>query len=141
MLWSQCKLATKRCTEFLCKKLPEFQKIANWNSDFRTLQKSEFQKKNPTGIFRIVNGIGIPPPMGVPEIGTKNRNSQPRVALYVGLTCGYGWCGGVCGALRRNCTNALGTCSNIKTCTFFCMLSQLMSIPRYLLPSQSIAQL
>jgi hypothetical protein len=27
MLWSQYKLATKRCTEFLCKKLPEFQKL------------------------------------------------------------------------------------------------------------------
>ncbi len=53
-------------------------KIANRNSNFLTLQKSEFQKKNPTGIFGIVNGIGIPPPMGVLEIGTKNRNSQPR---------------------------------------------------------------
>jgi hypothetical protein len=50
--------------------------------------KSEFQfsdspeigisKKNPTGIFGIVNKIGILPPMGVPEIRTKNRNSQPR---------------------------------------------------------------
>jgi hypothetical protein len=34
-------------------------------------------KKNPTGIFGIENGIGIPLPMGVPEIGTENRNSQP----------------------------------------------------------------
>ena len=53
-------------------------KIAIPNSDFLALQKSEFQKRNPTGIFGIVNGIGIPPPMGVPEIGTKNWNSQPR---------------------------------------------------------------
>jgi hypothetical protein len=52
-------------------------KIANRDSGFLTLQKSEFQKKM-TGIFRIVNGIGIPPPMGVPEIGTENWNSQPR---------------------------------------------------------------
>jgi hypothetical protein len=52
-------------------------KIANRNYDFLTLQKSEFQKKNPTKIFGIVNEIGIPPPMGVPEIGTKNRNSHP----------------------------------------------------------------
>jgi hypothetical protein len=50
--------------------------------------KSEFQfsdspeigisKKNPTGIFGIVNGIGILPPMGIPEIGAENWNSQPR---------------------------------------------------------------
>jgi hypothetical protein len=26
MLWSQYKLAMKRCTEFVCKKLPEFRK-------------------------------------------------------------------------------------------------------------------
>ncbi len=56
-------------------------KIANWNSDFLTLQKLEFQKKNPAGIFGIVNGIGIPPPMGIPEIGTENRNSQPSNKL------------------------------------------------------------
>ncbi len=35
------------------------------------------RKKFPTGIFGIVNGIGIPLPKGVPEIGTKNWNSQP----------------------------------------------------------------
>ncbi len=52
-------------------------KIANQNSNFLTLQKLEFQK-NLTRIFGIVNGIGILPPMGVPEIGTKNWNSQPR---------------------------------------------------------------
>jgi hypothetical protein len=46
-------------------------KIANRNSDFLALQKSEFQKKNPNGIFGIVNEIGIPPPMGVPKIGIK----------------------------------------------------------------------
>ncbi len=53
-------------------------KIANRNSDFLALQKSEFQKKNPTGILRIVNRIRIPPSMGVPEIRTENCNSQPR---------------------------------------------------------------
>jgi hypothetical protein len=52
-------------------------KIANRKSNFLALQKSEFQKKNPTGIFGIINRIGIPPLMGVPEIGTKNRNSHP----------------------------------------------------------------
>jgi hypothetical protein len=52
-------------------------KIANQNSNFLTLQKSKFQKKNQTGIFGSVNGIRIPPPMGVLEIGTKNPNSKP----------------------------------------------------------------
>jgi hypothetical protein len=33
---------------------------------------SEIRKKNPTGIFGIENGIGIPLTMGNPEIGTKN---------------------------------------------------------------------
>ncbi len=35
-------------------------------------------KKIPTGISGIKNGIGIPLLMGVPEMGTKNQNSQPR---------------------------------------------------------------
>jgi hypothetical protein len=48
---------------------PEFW---NRNSGFLTLQTSEFEKNFPTGIFGIVNGIGIPPLMGVPEIRTKN---------------------------------------------------------------------
>ncbi len=62
-------------------------KIANRNSDFLALQKLEFQRKIPTGIFGIVNGIGIPPLMGVPEIGTKNWNSQPSclVMLLLGF--------------------------------------------------------
>jgi hypothetical protein len=38
---------------------------------------SGIQKKNPTGIFGIKNEIRIPLPVGVPEIGTKNWNSQP----------------------------------------------------------------
>jgi hypothetical protein len=56
-----------------------------WDSKYR---KSELQfsyspdigisKKNPTGVFGIKNVIGIPLTMGVPEMGTKNRNSQPR---------------------------------------------------------------
>jgi hypothetical protein len=42
------------------------------------------RKKIPTGIFGIENRIGIPLPMGVPEIGTKNWNSQPsnKAKLY-----------------------------------------------------------
>jgi hypothetical protein len=42
--------------------------------DFST---AEF-KKNPTGVSRIKTGIRILLPVGVPEIGTKNWNSQPR---------------------------------------------------------------
>ena len=52
----------------------EFQ---NRKSDFLTLQTSELDKNFPTGIFGIVIRTGILFPMGVPEIGTKNRNSQP----------------------------------------------------------------
>ncbi len=42
------------------------------------LFNSGIQKNNLTKISGIGNGIGIPLPMGVPEIGTKNQNSQPR---------------------------------------------------------------
>ncbi len=52
----------------------EFQ---NRNSNFLTLQTSGLKKYFPTRIFGIKNRIGIPLTMGVPEIGTKNRNSQP----------------------------------------------------------------
>jgi hypothetical protein len=52
-------------------------KFWNSNSKILTLQTSEFKKYFPTGIFGIKNGIGIPLTMGVPEIGTKNWNSQP----------------------------------------------------------------
>jgi hypothetical protein len=55
-----------------------------WNSIFCKLefQFSDFpdigiSKKNPTGISRIKNGIRILLPIGVPEIGPKNWNSQP----------------------------------------------------------------
>jgi hypothetical protein len=47
--------------------------------DFSTV---EFKNKNPTGIFGIENGIRIPLPMGVPEIGTKNWNSQPWLTQW-----------------------------------------------------------
>jgi hypothetical protein len=77
MLWSQYKSARIRRTEFLPKQITGIPNNANRNSDFLTLQTSEFEKKNPTGIFGIKNGIGILLPMGVQEIGTKNWNSQP----------------------------------------------------------------
>jgi hypothetical protein len=79
MLWSQYKLTTIRRTEFLRRQITGIPNIANWNSDFLTLQTSEFQKKNPIGIFGIKNRIGILLTMGVPEIRTKNWNSKPRV--------------------------------------------------------------
>ncbi len=49
----------------------------NRNSNFLTLQTLEFKKYFPTRIFEIKSGIRIPLTMGVPEIGTKNQNSQP----------------------------------------------------------------
>jgi hypothetical protein len=48
---------------------------------FLNFSTAEFEKNFLTGIFGIKNGIGIPLPMGVPEIGTKNWNSQPRLGL------------------------------------------------------------
>jgi hypothetical protein len=66
-----------RRTEFLRKEITRIPNIANQNSNFLTLQTSEFQKKNPTRIFRIKHRIRIPLTMGVPEIGTENWNSQP----------------------------------------------------------------
>jgi hypothetical protein len=46
-------------------------------SEFQFLNflTAELEKKIPTGIFGIENGIRVPLPMGVPEIGTKNWNS------------------------------------------------------------------
>jgi hypothetical protein len=51
--------------------------IRNRNSDFLTLQTSEFKKYVLTRILGTENGIGILLTMGVPEIGTENQNSQP----------------------------------------------------------------
>ncbi len=83
MLWSQYKSATIRRSEFLRKQITWILNIANLDSDFLTLQTSEL-KKNLTGIFGIKNGTGILLTMGVPEIGTKNQNSQPRGGINVG---------------------------------------------------------
>jgi hypothetical protein len=70
-------------TEFLRKEITGIPNIANRNSDFLTLQTLEFQNKFPTGIFGNKNRIRIPLTMGVPEIGTKNQNSQPSVLCYL----------------------------------------------------------
>jgi hypothetical protein len=78
MLWSQYKLARIRCTEFLCKEITRIPNIANRNSDFLTLQAWEFQINLTNGIFGIEHGIKILLMMGVPEIRTKNWNSQLR---------------------------------------------------------------
>ncbi len=52
----------------------------NRNSNFSIFQQRSLINFFPIGIFGIGNGSGIPLPMGVPEIGTKNRNSQPSKA-------------------------------------------------------------
>ncbi len=67
-----------RRNEVLRQQITGIPNFANWNSDFLTFQKTEFQKIL-AGIFGIRNGIEIPLPMGVPEIRTKNWNSQPRM--------------------------------------------------------------
>ncbi len=61
----------------------------NRNSNFSIFQQRN-SKKNLTGIFGIKNGIGIPLSMGVPEIGTKNWNSQPSFQLG-GFLCRQSW--------------------------------------------------
>jgi hypothetical protein len=86
MLWSQYKLAMIRRNEFLRKQITGIPNIANRNLNFLTLQTSEFQKKIPTRIFGIKNGIGIPLPMGVPEIETENWNSRPRLEGFTYAT-------------------------------------------------------
>ena len=92
MLWSQYKLATIRRTEFLRKQITGIPNIANWNSNFLTLQTSEFQKNNLTGSFGIENKNRIPLMMGVPEIGTKNWNSGKRLFCSVGKSSCYFFC-------------------------------------------------
>jgi hypothetical protein len=52
-------------------------RISELEFRFLNFSTAEFKKKNPTGIFGIENEIGILLPMGVPEIGAKNWNSQP----------------------------------------------------------------
>jgi hypothetical protein len=68
-----------RCIEFL-RLFFRNTEFWNWNSNFSIFQQRN-SKKIPTRIFGIKNGIGILLPMGVPEIGTKNWNSQPRSKL------------------------------------------------------------
>jgi hypothetical protein len=79
MIQTQYKLATMRHSEFLRIQITRIPNIANLKSDFLTLQTSEFQKKNLTGISGIENKIRIPLMMGVQEIGTKNQNFQPSL--------------------------------------------------------------
>jgi hypothetical protein len=89
MLWSQYKLATMRCSEFLCKQItgiPNFCKSEFQFSDFPDIGISK-----KTGIFGIKNGIGIPLLLGVPEIRTKNWNSQPSLASYILWMCPLLW--------------------------------------------------
>jgi hypothetical protein len=46
MLWSQYKLVTMRCSDFLQKQITRIPNFANWNSNFLTFQTSEFKKKS-----------------------------------------------------------------------------------------------
>jgi hypothetical protein len=52
-------------------------------SDFRFVDflTAEFKEKNPARISGNENGIRILLPMGVPEIETKNWNSQPSFVM------------------------------------------------------------
>ncbi len=70
-----------RCIEFLF----FFSEFQIWESEFRFLNFStaEFEKNFLAGIFGIENEFRIPLPLGVPEIGTKNWNSQPSKSVPV----------------------------------------------------------
>jgi hypothetical protein len=57
----------------------------NRNSNFLIFQQRNLKKKNPTGIFGIENGIGILLSMRVPEIRTKNWNSQPSLCESISM--------------------------------------------------------
>ncbi len=78
-----------RCTEFLRIKFPEF-----WMSQNKILIgwlfNSEIWKK--TWMPGIQNRIGILLPMGVPEIGTKNQNSQPRANAALPFALSFWFC-------------------------------------------------
>ncbi len=78
MLWSQYKLATIRCTEFLRKEITGILNIANRNSNILTLQTSEFQKEirpeslesNTESEFRLQWGSQkSEPKIGIPNQG------------------------------------------------------------------------
>ncbi len=66
-------------------------KFWNQDSNFLTLQTSEFKNYYLTRIFGIKNGIGIPLTMGVPEIRTINWNSQPRSASALASAVSADW--------------------------------------------------
>ncbi len=77
----------------------EFQ-ILESEFQFLNYSTAEIEKNFPTGIFGIENGIGIPLTMGVPEIRTKNWNSQPRGTcrqkfwrdgIGIGFNVGWWW--------------------------------------------------
>jgi hypothetical protein len=65
-----------RCIEFL---RLFFFRIPNFRIGIPICRffNSGIREKFSTGIFGIKNGIGIPLPMGVPEIETENWNFQP----------------------------------------------------------------
>ncbi len=90
VIGQQISLEMRR-TDFLCQKITSIPNFANQNSNLMTFQKGK-SKKNPKGIPGIENRIGIPLPMGVPEIGTKNWNSQPSCSGGGGgVACWQGW--------------------------------------------------
>jgi hypothetical protein len=66
----------RRNTYLFSYEVPEF-RILESEFQFSDSPDIGIQKYFPTVIFRIQNEIGIPLTMGVPEIGTKNWNSQP----------------------------------------------------------------
>jgi hypothetical protein len=69
MLRHQYKLARMRSNEFLCQDITRIPNFANKNSNFSDFPEIGIKMTRISGIR---SRIGIPLPMGVPEIGTKN---------------------------------------------------------------------
>ncbi len=90
MLWSQYKLARIRRTEFLRKEITGILNIPNWNSNFLTLQTSEFQKiirpessdSNTESEFRLQWGSQ----KSEPKIGIPNQDQIHVVTTKVSQT-------------------------------------------------------
>ncbi len=80
MLWSQYKLETIRCSEFLRKEITGFPNISNRNSNFLTLQTYELKKKNGQNLRNRSRNRNSAYDGG-PRNWNQNWNSQPRLLL------------------------------------------------------------
>jgi hypothetical protein len=114
MLWSQYKLATIIHTEFLRKQITGIPNFANQNSNFLTLQTSEFQKKKkPESLepkteseFRLQWGSQkLEPKIGIPNQGLLTLLPLPIMIASIELL-GESCCGAIL-SIRRVIINSI----------------------------------